>query len=82
MTTTMTLDETLAELRLATAVRHHRHRLQAIVETLQAELDSLDLEIRATLIRVEEERPGDNYAWIVKAQAYVLIPAGSDKELI
>ena len=79
---TLNLEETLAELRLATAVRRHRDRLQEIIDQLTEELRGLDLEILATLSRIEEERPGDDYAWMTKERAYMLMPAGSDEELV
>lgn len=79
---TMNLEETIAELRLATAVRHHRDHLAVILGQLIDQVAILDNEIRATLGRIEEERPGDNYAWMVTQEAYVLIPEDSDQELI
>lgn len=82
----MTIDEAVAVLSNATQHRITRDRLEAAASQLTDVLDGIDLILRAELIRVETERPGDDYAWLVDpdsgAAAYVLIPAEGDEVLL
>jgi hypothetical protein len=76
------IEEAVAAVGAATQHRITRIQIEEVIARLEAVARGVGLLERSELIRIEEARPGDSYAWMTETETYVLIPEDSDEELI
>lgn len=78
----MDIEAAVVAVGAATQHRITRTQIEGVITTLEGVARGVGLLERAELIRIEEERPNDDYAWLVDPMtgvgSYILIPEEPD----